>query len=209
MPRPALLDRLDGSPFALPRGLDRLSERWWSLAPRRRFVGILLLVALIVTAGLSHVATTPYGPPATVLIAAHDLGVGHELGPGDVRRTSWPEGLIPDGALTNANGRLAAPLPAGGVLTDRHLASGGVAALLPAGTVAVPLPIEAIPAIEPGQSIDLIGRDVQGAGGVLARDAQVLSVDLADVWVAVRREQAPDVAAAAATGTITIVVVGP
>lgn len=209
MPRPALLDRLDGSPFALPRGLDRLSERWWSLSPRQRSVGILALLALIVTGGISHVAATPYGPPAAVLVAAQDLRIGHELGPGDVRRTNWPEGLIPDGALTDASGRLATPLPAGSVLTDRHLASGGIAALLPVGTVAVPLPVEAIPAIEPGQLIDLIGRDVQGTGGVLAHDAQVLSADALDVWVAVSREQAPDVAAAAATGTITVVVVGP
>lgn len=209
MPRPALLDRLDGSPFALPRGLDRISEGWWSLSPRRRFVALAMLVVMTVTGGISHVAATPYGPPAAVLVAVEDLAVGHELGPTDVHRSSWPVGLIPDGAVTDATGRLAAPLPAGSVLTDRHLASGGVAALLPTGTVAVPLPAEAIPAIEPGQRIDLIGRDVQGAGSRLARDAQVLSTDADDVWVAVQRERAPDVAAAAASGTITVVVVGP
>lgn len=208
MPRPALLDRLDGSPFALPRGLDRLSEGWWSLSPRRRFVTLVILVVMTVTGGISHVAATPYGPPAAVLVAVEDLAVGHELSPTDVHRTSWPVGLLPDGAVTDATGRLAAPLPAGSVLTDRHLASGGIAALLPTGTVAVPLPTAAIPAIEPGEWIDLIGRDVQGTGGVLARDAQVLSADGVDVWVAVSREQAPAVAAAAATGTITIVVVG-
>ncbi len=209
MPRPALLDRLDGSPFALPRSLDRCSELWWSRSPRQRFAIVVALVILTVAGGISHVAATPYGPPATVLVAAQDLGVGHELGPTDVRPTSWPEGLIPDGAVTDAAGRLGAPLPAGSVLTDRHLAHDGIAALLPAGTVAVPLPVEAIPAIEPGQWVDLIGRDVQGAGGVLARDAQVLSTDTVDVWVAVQRDQAPDVAAAATTGTITVVVVGP
>ena len=209
MPRPALFDRLDGAPFALPRGLDRCSERWWALAPRQRFVAVVALIVLIVTGGVSHVAATPYGPPVTVLIAAHDLSVGQVLAPGDVRRANWPEGLIPDGALTDASGRLAAPLPTGSVLTDRHLTESGVAALLPAGTVAVPLPIEAIPTIEPGQWVDLIGRDVQGIGGVLARDASVLSADGEDVWVAVQREEAPDVAAAAATGTITVVVVGP
>ncbi len=208
MPRSQLLDRLDGSPFALPRGLDRLSERWWRLAPRWRFVATAAALAAVMVAGVSHVAATPYGPPGTVLVAATDLHVGQEIGPGDVRNATWPQGLIPDGAATEVRGRLAAPLPAGAVLTDRHLAGDGVAALLPAGSVAVPLALEAIPAVEPGQRIDLIGRDVQGTGVVLARDAQVLSTDATDVWVAVARDLATQVAAAAATGTITVVVVG-
>lgn len=209
MRRSLLLGHLDGPPFALPDILDRASERWWSLPPRTRVVLGAGALALVLLAGLSHAAAAPYGPPATVHVAARDLPIGHEVAAGDLRRTDRPRELIPAGATSDPAGRLTAPLPAGAVLTDGHLGSDGIASLLPTGTVAVPLPVESIPTLAVGQHVDVVGRDVQGVGAVLARGARVIAVEAEDVWLAVSREAAPDVAAAAPTGTVSVVVLAP
>lgn len=209
MRRSLLLSHLEGAPFALPSILDRASERWWARSPRTRFVLVGSALALAVLAGLSHAAATPYGPPSTVHVATRDLPIGHEVSPGDLRRADWPLELIPADATTDPGGRLTAPLPAGAVLTDGHLGSGGIAGLLPPGTVGVPLPTGSIPALTPGQRVDVVGRDVQGVGLVLARGARVIAVEAEEVWLAVTRESAPDVAAAAPTGTVSVVVLAP
>lgn len=209
MRRSQLLSRLDGAPFALPDILDRASERWWARSPRTRFVLVGCALALVVLVGLSHAAATPYGPLRTVHVATRDLPIGHEVSPGDVRRTDWPLELIPTAATTDPTGRLTAPLPAGAVLTDGHLGSDGIAGQLPPDTVAVALPAEAVPTLAPGQRIDVVGRDVQGVGLVLARGARVVTVEAEVVWLAVAREAAADVAAAAPTGAVSVVVLAP
>lgn len=209
MRRPQFLDRLDGAPFSLPYGLDRVSERWWRIPPRRRFLLLAAAAVVILLVAVSHAAGTPYGPPVPVLIASQDLDVGQEIEPGDLNRTTWPEGLIPDGAADEAAGRLAAPVPAGTVLTDRHLAVGGIAERLPHGTVAVPVPVDAVPALDSGSRIDLIGRDLHGGAAVLAREAYVLSTDVTGLWLAVARDDAPQVAAAAASDSLTVVLLAP
>lgn len=166
-------------------------------------------MALALLAGLTQAAATPYGPADTVHVATRDLPIGHEVAPGDLRRADWPEELIPEAATADPAGHLTAPLPAGAVLTDAHLGTTGVASLLPADAVAVPLPTESVPTLLAGQRIDIVGRDVHGVGTVLARTARVVAVEAEYVWVAVSRADAPDVAAAAPTGTLSVVVLAP
>lgn len=198
---------LDGPPFALPALLDRVSERWWRARPRARVLLSLSAVVLIVVAGIAHAAAAPHGPPAVAWVASHDLVVGHVLEPGDLERTDWPSGLLPDGALREPRGTLAAPLPRGAVATERHLGDAGVAAGLPDGTVAVPVPLEVLPDLPAGARIDLVASDLGGGAHLLTSGAVVLHTDAVAVWLAVEQQTAPQVAGAALHGPIGVIVV--
>lgn len=207
--RPRTFDRLDGPPFALPRLLDRASEAWWSRAPRWRAAGILLAIGVLVVLGLAHASATPYGPPTTVLVATRDLPAGHQLTRDDLRRATWPDDLAPHDGLERAEGRLASALPEGSPATRRHVADDGVAATLPEGTAAVPVPIEGLPILTVGNRVEVVGRNLDGRAAVLANDGSVVAIDDTDVWLAIPAAQAADVAAAGASGMVTVVVLPP
>lgn len=200
---------LDGPPPSLPQIVDAASERWWGLRPRTR-AGLGAVIALVVlAAGAGHVASSPWGPPVTVLVAARDLETGETLTRSDVRRTGWPESLVPAGALSEATGTVVTPIPEGAVLTDRYLGDAGLAAALPDGHVAVPLPMELLPRLPAGVRLDLVAAQLDGRGVTVAQRALLLSGDGTQVWVAVERAVAADVAAAATTGQLTAVILPP
>jgi hypothetical protein len=199
----------DGPPLALPPVLDRCSERWWRTSPRVRMLVVLAAVAALLLAGTVRLASSPWGAPVEVLVAARDLTVGEPVGPADVRRTDWPAALVPAGSLRDAVGTVVAPLPAGSVVTDRHVGDGGLGAAVPPGDAAVALPTELVPELPAGARLDLVGADLDAGGVTLAAGATVLVDDGAHVWVAVRRQEAGAVAAAALAGRITAVVVPP
>jgi hypothetical protein len=209
MDLPRLARPLDGAPFAAPAILDRAAERWWHLPPRVRALCLIAAVVLTLVAGTLHLTTSPWGAPTTVLVAARDLSVGQPVGPDDVRRADWPASLVPAGAVTEVAGTVLAPVPAGSILTDLHLGDGGLGAALPAGRAAVGLPAELVPDLPPGSTIDLVAPDLDARGVILASRAVVLADDGTQVWVVVDHPEAADVAAAAATGSITVVVVPP
>jgi hypothetical protein len=193
-----------------PRPLDAVAERWWSARPRTRLALGLAALLLVVAAGTGHVAATPYGPPTVVLVAAHDLAPGARLTDADVARRTMPAGLVPAGALTRAEGVLAAALPAGAVATDRHLGDGGWAAGLPEGRVAVAVPAERLPGLTPGTRAQLVGADHDGRATVLGDDAIVLGVEeLGSVWFAVDADEAVAITGAAAVGALAVVVLPP
>lgn len=200
---------LDGPPFALPRPLDTVAERWWRARPRTRALLGLAGAAIVVVAGVAHAGASPHGPPTDVWIASRDLAVGQLLGRDDVRRTAWPRDLVPDGALREPAGTVRAPLPRGAVITDRHLGDAGLTARLPAGAAAVAIPHDTLPSLPPGTHADLVGHDLDGRAVTLASRAVVLAVDDDAVWVAVDHDVAARVAGAAATGAMAVVVVPP
>lgn len=195
--------------MALPRWLDAASERWWGLTPRLRTMLLTAAGVLTLLAGLGHAASTPYGPPTVVLVAVEDLPAGHELSARDLRRVTWPTGVVPDDALRTARGRLALPVPAQTVVTERHVAQDGLASGLADGLAAVPVPSDALPSLTVGDRIEVVGRNLDGQAVVLASDARVLGTDDTDVWLAVPRSTAADVAAAGASGLVTVVVLRP
>jgi hypothetical protein len=209
MELPRLTRPLDGAPFAAPAILDRVAERWWQLPPRARVLGMVAAAALVLAAGTAHLTTSPWGAPTSVLVAARDLSVGQPVGPDDVRRTDWPASLVPAGAVLEPAGTVLAPVPAGSILTDLHLGDGGIGASLPAGRAAVGLPAELVTPLPPGSTIDLVAPDLDTRGVILASRAVVLADDGTQVWVVVDHPEAADVAAAAATGSISVVVVPP
>jgi hypothetical protein len=198
---------LDGPPVALPTALDRLSERWWALRPRRRALAIVVVVATAVLVGPARLVASPHGPPTPVLLAARDLPVGHELTQDDVRPATWPRDLVPADAASQARGTVTGPVPEGAVVTSSHLASpgSGVAAAVPAGRAAVTIPAELLPPLPGGAHIDLVAPDAEGRPQVVASAAIVVSHEGELVWVAVDPAEAPAVAGATAGGQVVAV----
>jgi pilus assembly protein CpaB len=210
MDRSRLTRLLEGTPPVLPPALDRASERWWRTPPRVRALSLLVALVLLLVAGTVRLASSPWGPPVPVLVAARDLPLGAPLDADAVRTTEWPARLVPPGALaTVADSVAIAPLAEGSVLTDRLVGEGGLGAALPDGSAAVAVPSELVPVLLPGARLDLVGAELDGRGVALATAATVLTDDGEHVWVAVDHQQAPAVAAAAAAGTVTVVVLPP
>jgi len=179
------------------------------------------LAAGSVATGLSVVA--PDAPrSAGVLTVTRDLPAGTAVTSADVRATSVPAGLQPAGALRDpgqAVGRLVAgPVRRGEALTDVRLLG---AALLPPGSeVALPVRL-AEPAtaalVVAGDRVDVLSASPDGAAtaDVVAAGLRVLAVpdvggagDGALLVVAASRPAAGRLAAAAVTGSLSVVVLG-
>ncbi|MDQ4129618.1 MAG: SAF domain-containing protein [Actinomycetota bacterium] len=197
---------LHGPPPALPRALDRLSERWACAPPRAR-VAVLLAAALVMLAIAGRGAVrSPWGAPSPVLVARSDLPAGHVLQPPDLAASTWPSRVVPAGSPSEASSVTGTPLamglPAGGLLTSTHLAVPGVAAGLPAGHVAVSVKVPEGLALASGQHVDLMTLERGGGGVLLASDATILAVEGERVWVVVRRHEAPAVAGSAQQGEV-------
>lgn len=156
----------------------------------------------LLAASTVRIATSPYGAPVDVLVAARDLAPGEALTDADLRRTTWPADLVPADVRRGAGGTVTAPVPAGSVVTERHVGEDAIAAALPPGHVAVPLPRDALPALSDGSRVDLVTADLEARGVRLAADALVLGGDPEVVWVAVMADEAAAVAGAAAQGAV-------
>ncbi|GGI03635.1 hypothetical protein GCM10011354_05020 [Egicoccus halophilus] len=205
-----MLPRLDGAPVVLPRPLDALSEQWFRAGPRLRLAVVVVLLIGALGAFLARLSTSPWGGPVPVLVAGDDLAVGSELADAAVRATDWPADLVPgDAVRTPRDARLTIAVPAGTVLTERHLASTGVAGALADTQAGVAVPRELLPELPAGAHIDLVGAAHDGSGSVLAAEVEVVRVDEARVWIAVGRDEAAAVAGAAASGQLTAVVLPP
>jgi len=200
---------LPGPPLPLPRALDALAEGWWAATPRARGALGLLLTLAMLAAAAGHATTTPYGPPTAVLVATRDLPPGRMLSDGDLRARSMPRDLVPEGALADAEGVLAAMLPRGAVATERHLGDGGWASGLPADRAAVAVAADQLPRLTAGSRVALVGSDLDGRATTLGRDAVVLAVDADAVWFSVDLAEAVDVTAAGAAGNLAVVVLPP
>lgn len=127
-----------------PRSPRSPRRRRWLRARVRRVIaaGLVAIAAWLALSALLP-APAPVGVP--VLVAARDLPVGHELGADDLRvqlrpAADQPESII--GELAAATGRaLAAPLAEGEELTTTRLRGPAQLRAMPAGTVAVSVPV--------------------------------------------------------------------
>jgi Flp pilus assembly protein CpaB len=188
---------------------------------RHRLLLAAGLAAGSVATGLSVVA--PDAPrSARVLTVTRDLPAGTAVTASDVRSTSVPVGLQPTGALREPDqvvGRLVAgPVRRGEALTDVRLLG---AALLPPGSqVALPVRLTE-PAtaalVVAGDRVDVLWAAPDGAATaqVVAAGLQVLAVPDLDgtgegalLVVAASRPAAARLAAAAVTGSLSVVVLG-
>lgn len=211
------------NPRSLPRRgpLSRAALELRRRPPlRRALVGAaaLLLGALVQsTVAAADAARAAWGERRTVLVATTDLAPGEPVGRGDLRAEERPVAALPPGALGEVPpGAVVRSLVLEGeVLTRRRLGAGsrtGVAALLPAGTRAVSIPVEpgTAPPLEVGQLVDVVAVSVDGDGrarsAVLVPAAEVVEAGESAATVAVPVERVGDVVAALAAGAVSLVV---
>lgn len=200
----------DRGPFVLPASLDRLSETWWSLHPRLRVaLTTVAAIAIVVAAGARGLAA-PHGPERDVWVARSTLPAGTTLDDHpELTRATRPDGLLPDDPAAAPTGRLTGPLPAGAVLTEQHLAVGGIGDLAGPDRVAVPVPPDALPPVALHDRLQLIVADSDGTGRVVADAVEVLALDDDATWLATDPAASVDVAAGGARGTLTATVLPP
>lgn len=160
LPRSPWLRRLATGPQpAWPRPVDAACEWWARLPPRVRLVLIVaVLVALAAATELRVQAAESRwgGEPVEVLTAAEDLPVGAPAADG-LRRARLPPEAVPDAALADVadDAVLAAPLPAGAVLTELHVSQQGPAAGLEPHLRVVPVAVEDGWGVEAGGWVDV------------------------------------------------------
>lgn len=151
---------LQGPPFALPRRVDRLADRWARLPPRLRV--ILLLTAVLLFGGLqagrlADAQARWGGEGAPVWRATTTAAAGHNAAQ-VVERIRLPRAAVPPTAITGRlppSTVLALPLVEGAILTDIHLSPVGPAAALPPDERVVPIPVERAWGIEAGGVVDV------------------------------------------------------
>lgn len=171
-------------------------------------LSILLALALLAVASRSA-TSSPWGDTIEVVVTTAAVPAGTELTAGQLAMRPWPQALLADGYLTELpQGRATTTLPAGTVVTAGHVAEAGIAATVGAGRVAVPIARDLLPDLPVGTRLDVVANDVGGVARQLAAGARLLGVDDAYAWLEVERDQASDVAAAAARSSLAVAVLG-
>ncbi|QIG41471.1 pilus assembly protein CpaB [Nocardioides anomalus] len=165
-------------PTRLPR-LRGSARRLRRLVLRRRRLLAALCALLAVWAGLRATAA-PAPPSVAVTVAAHDLGAGTRLRPGDLTTVRLAPGTAPDGRVRDPTGHtLAGPLRRGQPVTDTALLGPALLRDRP-DLVALPvrLPDTAMAdLLRRGDSVDLVAADPQGGPATtVAREALVLAL---------------------------------
>ena len=211
-------------------------RRGWSVrATSRRGRWRRTVAARVVSAGLAGAALwftvsallpLPPDPGVAVLVATHDLPLGVTVSADDVRVDRRPDAYVPRGALTSgeaAVGRvLAAPVVAGEALTPARFRGPGQLAALPAGSLAVSLPVGDPSIVSTLRPADLVAVLVTGSGETVAASAPVLATDLpaggmlsgsgstgAHVWLALTPAEARAVAVALGSSTSAAFLIAP
>jgi Flp pilus assembly protein CpaB len=159
-------------------------------------------------------ARSQWGTPRPALVATRPIAAGEVVDGADAVVRSLPAALVPDGALSalppeDEEAVAAGPIAAGEIVHPARLgrpARSAVAALLPAGTrgLAVPVPAGALP-LRVGDVVDVVASAPGGAGAaVVAHGAAVVHVEEASAVVAVAEADAPGVARAIADGSVVL-----
>lgn len=206
-PRTSLLRSLLHGPLpALPAVVDTAVEGWWRLPPRVRALALVVLGALVVFGITSHTSASPHGPTRMVVVARADATAGEPVSTADVAVLGRPAAFVPDGALEAIpDGRLARDLGAGEVVTSRHVVD-DLHGLLRPGEVAIAVDHH-VPPLPARADLQVLGTAFDGSGRHLA-DARLLAADPEWTWIAVAAGTAPDIAAALATGGVTLAIAG-
>jgi Flp pilus assembly protein CpaB len=162
---------------------------------------VALLVGGVIQRSLTSTAQAQarWGPSTPVLVAVRDLSPGEPLDATDAELRRLPRAMVAKEALTRlpAGAVVASAIPAGEPVLPSRLGRGRdspVAALLPAGTrgVALPLP-EGLP-LHIGDAVDVVAT---ANGDVIAAQSSVIHVDDTTVVVAVPADAVGPVGVAA------------
>lgn len=183
----------------LPAPLDATMEGWWRLPPRLRLAATLVVVGLVAVGLALHTTTSRWGPATPVVVATAAAEAGQPLA---TTHATWPADLVPPDALaTPPDGVATRHVRAGEVVTATHVAT-DLSDLLGHDEVALNLP--SVPdGLPRGATLDLLGTDFDGTGRRLGR-GRLVAVRQDGAWVVVDRGDAPAVAAALATGQVTV-----
>jgi Flp pilus assembly protein CpaB len=199
------------------------------------WIGVALVAAItaaVVAALLGRAveAEARYGRTQPVAVARRTLAPGDAVG-GSIAVEEWPKALVPDGAMTDVppdDRVVVADVAEGEPLVASRVSGGGgrgAAALVPPGhrAIAVPLLVAGLP-LRLGDRVDLIATPGGGDPSAVpitddvllpaeadevATGAVVVAVADESVTVAVRSDDAPDVATAITTGTVVVALAGP
>ena len=199
--------------ISLPRTLPHVDRRF-----------LLAGVLAAVSASLVLLLTQP--PERTpILVAAHDLQVGHTLSAGDVgvRRVEDATGLVVGDAIGELAGySLTVPLSAGEPLLAPILRAPQVVDSPQSLSLAVPIERAVLGRIAAGDIVDIyVTRSSPGIGATtsaLAREVYVVDATVTDrpggrndvlLVLAVDEALAAQLAGAAHSGTIDVVRLGP
>lgn len=206
----------------LYRIVTLLPSRWppllfWGAATA---AAVLAGVAGLQLAGKLERAAGQYGPARVVPVATKALAPGDVIRSGDVTERAVPAGLIPRARVARrwVGHAVIAPVLAGEVVVDDRLAPAGLqgaAALVPPGgrAIAIPAGPGGRPPLRIGDRVDVLATVAYDSAGtdtpptfVVAAAALVVAVDDAGdlVTVAVPAEDAPRVAHAVTTATVTL-----
>lgn len=206
-----------------------LSPRW--LSARRLAAALLAAAALVLAVAPTNAVTltATEEPQTSVLVATHDLAAGLTIGPGDLRPTDRTTAQLPDGALVtgiDVAGRVVTgSVRRGEIITDRRLLGPGLSASLGTGVVASPVrlvDLEVAALLRPGDRVDILAATQEASTAtVIAAGVVVLAIPLAEsddsrgaeplglVVVAVDRDTAARLAAAAASSILTATLLPP
>lgn len=177
-----------------------MADGWWRLPARLRVAAVVVVLALATAGIVRRSGQSPWGRPVEVVVATVDVATG---GPVLGQHRTWPADLVPDDAVAMVapNAVATRRIRAGEVVTRSHLAR-DLDDLLRPGEVALPLAQE-LPDLPDDARVVVLGAGFDGTGRRLAT-GRLLARDPGWTWLAVPADDAPDVAAAAATGQVTV-----
>ena len=183
--------------------------------PLPYWLAVLVLLAVTVSSvehvtGAAAAERARWGALRPVLVASRDLHPGDRVHGAHVRLL--PAALVPRGALTHpSSATVVAEIAAGEVVLARRVAPAGLsatAARLPPGTRGIAVPVGQAPLpVEVGDRVDVVAT-LDTTAVTIATDAVVVAEDDAAVTVAVDRLDAPDVAYAVTSASVTLVLSG-
>lgn len=163
----------------LPPALRGRSRRaaWRRTLLRRWAAALLVALAAVLALSALRPAAAPPGVP--VLVAARDLAGGTRLAPADVRMAQWPASVQPPRTARTveavAGRTVNAPVAAGEPLPRSRLRASGMLAHLPAGQVAVHLPLRDPATLQYLQVGDHVDAMSAAGGDTVAADLLVLT----------------------------------
>ncbi len=204
-PRRRGVARWSGPLPGWPRPVDHLVESWWRLPARLRLVAVLVLAAVLVVGVTVRGRRSPWGPAVPVVVAATDTRPGSPV-VGQVR--DRPAGLVPADALATppTHAVAARHLREGEVVTTADVAR-DLAELLGPDELGVAL-AQDLPDLPTHARVALLGTALDGTGRRLAGGRLLARTD-GWTWIAVPRSAGPAVAAAVATGQVTVALAPP
>jgi len=216
--------------------IDQLITRLPRLRRSRQIRTFALVLVTVIAAGITlrtlnaaSATQSIYGHRRMMTIAGRDLEIGHVLEAADIERRELPVALFPqipdddqsgdtaghpaDGPFDDPVGRtVVEPIYAGEVLLPNRLSTSSSVGLR--GVVAETHRVVSvergplIPAVHPGDRVEVCAPGVGARASVLARRALIVGIDENSISVAIEANELPAVARAIIDGEVILALIG-